>query len=1445
MDKYMHLFGPTSGDFLAVALPNFGAGDINGSMDTTPPAPPVKEPQAWEKPLTVPEIRKSSNNWSLASDAGLLLYLQEFSTKMLTKTSDLEKKMDGLVHETKCTDSRVHNVFNDFLMLANTQFIENRVYDDSEETDQKPDTATSKKEDQTKTREQREAEVIPRVIKALNLGINVLDTAFEELDANIDNSDSEDEDATYKAVLEPILEPKDLYAHRALPYLIGSPAFMQDDSVGVAEITEEEMSEEGSISGSEKTTSDSESEYTETETDSEIESDTAMHQKKPTLQERSRSESEGDLFDQNEKSAENEEDEKPKGGAFANELAARIGTALPSRLEEEEANRDRSISEASAASTSSKGKKRKKAAGKDKGEKRRSASKNSSDNLFGEPAPQPEVEEDEDSPFGKRGGLFSSSGGGGLFEDDQEEEGGLFDEAPQRSQSIRRDDHIYEDIGAMHEPRATTGSVKKVPAGAVPLFGDSAGEDDLFGSSPTSKAAGDSLRRRQQGQEKKAAKGGGGGLFDDEDDDGLFAAASAPKPLKKEPTKKTVDLFDDDDDDGDLFGGSSAAKPAAAAPPPEKKESKKKRPAGAVSMFGTVDPLAARKSSLEHEDEQKESSSPPPVAKREPKAAEKKSAMFDDDDEEEGDLFAGKTKSKPAPTSAPARNSLFADEDGEQDGLFADKENIHVPAASKPTIIKPDANKKPSGGSLFDDIDGDDDDDLFGAASQPKETAKKKPAGGVALFGGASPKKDDLEEKPTVKRRDKSPKTRTTLSLFDDNDDKDDNLFGGKSTGTKDDMMTRRRTKSKSVFDDEDVLFKIHEEAPPVDLFGSVSPVAAAKPDSNLDKPRSASSASKSLFSDEDDDDLFSAAAKASPKPASKPSSTKKHPEPTTKPKSASLLFTDEGDGGDLLGGLKSPPPEVKSRSGSKTLTPEVKEQPSAKIGSEEGSAEADPLFGEQQSPPTTAAKPKKPAGAVSMFAGLDPSVIKRQLSSGSTNEDEDKDKRNRLSSSGSDHTSPKPFMAPSSSSTNKPASVIRSVKAPQAKKGPGAGNRISMLQSNLAINPAAMRPGAAPPSRDTEPGAVSFEDAPKIQTLSSLNKGRAKVSGKRRAPSRRHRTEGAAGGPTLRGESSPLSFSADPLFEDPSTLGGLPNISSSPKGVSDVTGISSNGTSASKRKDDVLPDFAAPLGFTSDVTPTSSTLSKPSKKPADMFGNDNLFSASPTSTISPPPLEPEDDADLFASIPKVKAKPAMNIDEDLFSSSPKLEPSKKKDPFADDLFGEAPKSKKPGKKVGKTKTDDDLFSTESPKKKDTKSTALLVEDDDDLFASVPSTKTKKKKETKKLELDDDDDLFATKKPAEKKATSKKTDTDLFGDSGSDIFGDIPSSKPKDKKKKKESSLFADPAEDDIFASPTSSKPKKTKVKKKTTEKKAASGASIFDESAPSIFDDPLNALGK
>uniref|UniRef100_A0A8B9FXT7 Uncharacterized protein n=1 Tax=Amazona collaria TaxID=241587 RepID=A0A8B9FXT7_9PSIT len=89
-----------------------------------PPAP------VWERPWSLEEIRKGSQSWSLASDSGLLHFLQEFSQQTISRTHEIKKQVDGLISETKATDCRLHNVFNDFLMLSNTQFIENvtRVY---------------------------------------------------------------------------------------------------------------------------------------------------------------------------------------------------------------------------------------------------------------------------------------------------------------------------------------------------------------------------------------------------------------------------------------------------------------------------------------------------------------------------------------------------------------------------------------------------------------------------------------------------------------------------------------------------------------------------------------------------------------------------------------------------------------------------------------------------------------------------------------------------------------------------------------------------------------------------------------------------------------------------------------------------------------------------------------------------------------------------------------------------------------------------------------------------------------------------------------------------------------------------------------------------------------------------------------------------------------------
>lgn len=57
-----------------------------------------------------------------------------------------------------------------------------------------------------KTKEQKEADLIPKIQEAVNYGLQVLDSAFEQLDIKAGNSDSEEEESNERVEL--ILEPK-------------------------------------------------------------------------------------------------------------------------------------------------------------------------------------------------------------------------------------------------------------------------------------------------------------------------------------------------------------------------------------------------------------------------------------------------------------------------------------------------------------------------------------------------------------------------------------------------------------------------------------------------------------------------------------------------------------------------------------------------------------------------------------------------------------------------------------------------------------------------------------------------------------------------------------------------------------------------------------------------------------------------------------------------------------------------------------------------------------------------------------------------------------------------------------------------------------------------------------------------------------------------------------
>ncbi|XP_073857743.1 WASH complex subunit 2A isoform X10 [Macaca fascicularis] len=696
----------------------------------------------WERPWSVEEIRRSSQSWSLAADAGLLQFLQEFSQQTISRTHEIKKQVDGLIRETKATDCRLHNVFNDFLMLSNTQFIENRVYD--EEVEEPVLKAEAEKTEQEKTREQKEVDLIPKVQEAVNYGLQVLDSAFEQLDIKAGNSDSEEDDANGRVEL--ILEPKDLYIDRPLPYLIGSKPFMEQEDVGLGELSSEEGSvgsDRGSIVDTEE---EKEEEHTTQMSDEEEDDDGC------------------DLFVDSEKEEEDiediEENTRPKRSrptSFADELAARIKGDAVGRVDEEP-------------TTLSSGEAKPRKTLKEKKE-RRTPSDDEEDNLF---AP-PKLTDEDFSPFGSRGGLFS--GGKGLF-DDEDEESDLFMEAPQDRPAG----------GSVKEESSSSKPGKKIPAGAVSVF---LGDTDVFGA-----ASVPSLKEPEKPEQPTPRKGPyvppPTGLFDDDDDDDDFFSAPRSKPSKTGKVQSTANIFGDEE--GDLFKEKAQALPEAT-----------------VSQTDENKARAEKKVTLPSSKNLKPSS----------ETKTQKSLFSDEEDSE--DLFSSQSASKlkgasQLPSKLPTSVSLFDDED-EEDNLFggtaAKKQTLSLQAQRQEKAKPSELSKKKASALLFS---SDEEDQWNIPASQTHSASdsrsKGEPRDSGTLQGqeAKAVKKtslfeEDEEDDLFAIAKDSQKKTQRVSLLFEDDVDSGGSLFGSPPTS-----VPPATTKKETVSEAPPLLFSDEEE---------------------------------------------------------------------------------------------------------------------------------------------------------------------------------------------------------------------------------------------------------------------------------------------------------------------------------------------------------------------------------------------------------------------------------------------------------------------------------------------------------------------------------------------------------------------------------------------------------------------------------------------------------
>ena len=73
----------------------------------------------------VAALKSEVAQWRLSSDIKLQEYLSKMSNNVAAKTKALVDTIDDLQSEASDADVRLRNTFCEFLMLANSQFIEN------------------------------------------------------------------------------------------------------------------------------------------------------------------------------------------------------------------------------------------------------------------------------------------------------------------------------------------------------------------------------------------------------------------------------------------------------------------------------------------------------------------------------------------------------------------------------------------------------------------------------------------------------------------------------------------------------------------------------------------------------------------------------------------------------------------------------------------------------------------------------------------------------------------------------------------------------------------------------------------------------------------------------------------------------------------------------------------------------------------------------------------------------------------------------------------------------------------------------------------------------------------------------------------------------------------------------------------------------------------------
>ncbi|KAJ2943456.1 hypothetical protein O0L34_g12263 [Tuta absoluta] len=154
-------------------------------------------------------LRQSAPQWSLAGDKQLLDVLQGLHQKIIEKCQETNINLEHMVSALDEASIHLQNVNNKFTALSNSQFIESRVYDDDNED--------INEHEKPKIEPEQKPDEMASIKRSLEILENLHESVTILCDSDSDSGTDDDEDIT-----RVVLKPKDLYADRPLPYIIGS-----------------------------------------------------------------------------------------------------------------------------------------------------------------------------------------------------------------------------------------------------------------------------------------------------------------------------------------------------------------------------------------------------------------------------------------------------------------------------------------------------------------------------------------------------------------------------------------------------------------------------------------------------------------------------------------------------------------------------------------------------------------------------------------------------------------------------------------------------------------------------------------------------------------------------------------------------------------------------------------------------------------------------------------------------------------------------------------------------------------------------------------------------------------------------------------------------------------------------------------------------------------------